>query len=123
MLLSQPLRVLLLGLLVAVPSLALAQAVSPKEIQETWVGKSLQGATGAGRSFTMKMQADGVITISGDAANDTGTWRLSDDGYCTTWKTIRAGTERCFTVRKLGNGEIRVNNPDGSVSGFISRIE
>lgn len=121
--LLNPRLCLLLGMLLAAPSLAMAQAVSPKEIQDTWVGKSLQGATSAGRSFTLKFQADGVITISGDAANDTGTWRLSDDGYCTIWKTIRAGTERCFTVRKLGNGEIRVNNPDGSVSGFISRIE
>ena len=119
---SQGLRVFL-GVLLTVPTMAMGQAVGPKEIQDTWVGKSLQGATAAGRSFTRKLQADGVITISGDAANDTGTWRLSDDGYCTIWKTIRAGTERCFTVRKLGNGEIRVNNPDGSVSGFISRIE
>lgn len=105
------------------PGAASAQAVTPKEIQETWVGKTLIATVANGRSFTMRFNADATIAISGEAANDTGTWRLSDDGYCTTWKTIRAGQERCYTVRRFGNGEIRVINPDGSNSGFISKVE
>lgn len=109
--------------LALVAPLASAQAVTPKEIQETWVGKTLNGMTGNNRSFSMVLGADGVITISGEAANDTGTWRLSDSGYCTTWKTIRAGQERCFTVLRLMSGEMRVINPDGSVSGHINRIQ
>jgi hypothetical protein len=115
-----------LGLLCAlslVPQLASAQAMTPKDIQETWVGKTLNGTTGNNRSFTMILGADGLLTISGEAANDTGTWRLSDSGYCTTWKTIRAGQERCFTVLRLMSGEMRVINPDGSVSGHINRIQ
>jgi hypothetical protein len=108
---------------VLVPGLAAAQAITPKEIQETWVGRSLPGSVANGRGFVIAFKADGTITITGEAANDSGTWRLSDDGYCVTWKTIRAGTERCFTARRLISGEIRILNPDGSVSGFLNRIE
>ena len=105
------------------PLLAYAQSVTPKEIQDTWVGKTITTSTGTGRTFTMKFVADGSISIAGDAFADTGTWRLSSDGYCVTWKQIRAGTERCFTVTRFRNGEIKVSNPDGSASGYISKIE
>jgi hypothetical protein len=102
---------------------AWAGGFGPKEVQDQWVGKTLSGTTGNGRSFTLKFNADGTIEISGEAATDTGTWRLSDTGYCATWKKIRAGAERCFTMVPYGNGEVRVNNPDGSVSGYIAKVE
>lgn len=110
-------------ILLAVPLGAFGQTFGPKEIQENWVGKTLFGKTGSGENFTMKLSPDGTIEISGDAANDTGTWRLSDTGYCTTWKKIRKGTERCFTALHYQNGDVRVNNPDGSVAGIISKVE
>lgn len=109
--------------LALLPPAAQAQAVSPEEIKSTWVGKPLSGTAGNGRSFILTFAADGTVTISGEAANDSGTWRLSDTGYCATWKVIRQGQERCFTARKLGNGEIRVINPDGSTSGHIAPIQ
>lgn len=114
---------ILLALSSLLPMAASAQAVSPKEIEESWVDKSLRGSTAAGRTFVMKLQRGGVISISGDAANDTGSWRLSESGYCTTWKTIRAGQERCFTARRAANGDITVYNPDGSTSGYISMVQ
>lgn len=119
----QALSVAAIAVLGVLPVIAFGQTLGPKEIQEAWVGKTLNGTTGAGRSFVMKFSPDGTIEISGDAANDTGTWRLSDNGYCATWKQIRAGTERCFTVLRYGNGEMRVNNPDGSVAAHVQKIE
>lgn len=109
--------------LAAAPIVAFGQTFGPKDIQEAWVGKTLTGATGAGRSFLMKFSPDGTIEISGDAANDTGTWRLTDSGYCATWKKIRAGAERCFTTVRQTNGEFKVSNPDGSVAALISKVE
>lgn len=116
-------RAVTLGLLACLPALACAQNLPPKEIEALWVGKTLQGTVPSGRGFSMALQLGGVVTIAGAAAQDTGTWRLSEEGYCVTWKTIRAGTERCFTVRRLGSGEMQVVNPDGSVSGTVARIE
>ena len=97
---------------------------SPQEIEKAWVGKTVVGtvATGptAGRMLEMRLRADGTAEVSG-AANDTGIWRLSEQGYCATWKKIRAGQERCFTVQRQGN-DWRVVNPDGSLNTTISQI-
>ena len=98
--------------------------VSPQEIEKAWVGKTVVGTVGtgptAGRMLEMRLHADGTAEVSG-AANDTGIWRLSEQGYCATWKKIRAGQERCFTVQRHGN-DWRVVNPDGSLNTTISQI-
>ncbi|MEO8305656.1 MAG: hypothetical protein ABI724_16210 [Betaproteobacteria bacterium] len=70
----------------------------------------------------MKLLADGTAQLSAGRTNDSGTWRLSDTGYCTTWKTIRAGQERCFSASKSGD-RITVLDPDGSVSGYFTEIK
>ena len=90
--------------------------VTGKEIQDNWVGKTLLGTTAKGAPVTMKLLADGTATLLVGSTNDSGAWRASENGYCTTWKTIRAGEERCFTTRRSGS-TVTVLNPDGSVSG------
>jgi hypothetical protein len=98
------------------------QTVTSKEIQDTWVGKALIGTTPKGAAATVILRADGTATVSSGSTNDSGTWRLSDMGYCTTWKTIRAGDERCFTAQRAGT-KVTVLNPDGSVSGYFTEIK
>ena len=98
--------------------------LSPQDIQAAWVGKTVVGIIGsgpsAGNSIEFKMNADGTAAVSG-AAVDTGTWRLSELGYCATWKKIRSGQERCFTVIRKGS-EQQVINPDGSVNTKLTQI-
>ena len=101
---------------VCVPAYAQEQQVTPKEIQETWVAKVLIGTTANGAPATLRLRPDGTASVAAGSTNDIGTWRLSDEGYCTTWKNIRAGQERCFTVRRVGT-RMTVFNPDGSVNG------
>ncbi len=98
------------------------QQVTPKEIEATWVGKTLVGTAASGAPVTMKLSADGAASISAGSTNDSGTWRLSESGYCTTWKTIRSGQERCFTARRSGT-KVAVLNPDGSLSGTFDEIK
>ena len=96
--------------------------VTGKEIQDNWVGKTLSGTTASGTAVTMKLLADGTATLSVGNTNDSGTWRASENGYCTTWKTIRAGQERCFTTRRSGS-KVTVLNPDGSANGQFHEIK
>ena len=96
-------------------------AITPKEIQDQWVGKTLVGTSANGGKVTLMLRSDGSAELSG-TANDSGTWRVSENGYCTTWKRIRAGQERCFTARRSGTNII-VLNPDGSVSGTFTDIQ
>lgn len=102
--------------------LAQEGTVSAKELQETWVGKELTGTTAAGAKASMRLEPDGKATISAGNTIDSGTWRISESGYCTTWKTIRAGQERCFTVVRTGS-TFKVMNPDGSLSGQFTAIK
>ena len=105
-------------------NVALAQdgPVSPKEIKDSWVGKDLLGTTAGGARTALRLEPDATASVSAGSTNDTGTWRLWENGYCTTWKTIRAGQERCFTVTRTGS-LFRVTNPDGSLGGFFNTIK
>ena len=93
--------------------------VPAREIGESWTGKTLSGSTAQGATASMQFQADGTAVLQAGRMRDTGSWRVSESGYCTTWKTVRAGEERCFTVRRAGN-RLTVLNPDGSVSGYFN---
>ena len=120
------LSVALLALALTSPhwNLALAQdgTVSAKEIQDTWVGKELIGTTASGARVFLRLEPDAKASVSAGNTNDTGTWRLAQNGYCTTWNSIRAGQERCFTVTRTGS-TFKVANPDGSLSGFFTSIK
>ena len=107
---------------VLIPAQAQEQPVTPKEIQDTWVGRTMVGTTASGAPATVRLQADGAASLAAGSTNDTGTWRLSEQGYCTTWNRIRAGQERCFTVRRIG-ATMSVFNPDGSLSGQFTEIK
>jgi len=96
--------------------------VTGKEIQDTWAGRTLLGTAANGAPVAMRLLADGTATISAGSTNDSGTWRTTVDGYCTTWKMIRAGHERCFTARRSGSN-VTVLNPDGTVSGQFHEIK
>ena len=110
----------LLVLLAAGAAHAQPAPVAPAEIRDQWAGRTLAGRTPTGAAVAMTFGADGKATLSG-AASDAGTWRVSDEGYCTTWLRIRAGQERCFTARRAG-GRIEVLNPDGSLSGTFDDL-
>ena len=107
---------------VLVPAYAQEQLVLPKEIQDTWVSRTLIGTTANGARATLRLQPDGTASLAAGSTSDTGSWRLSEQGYCTTWKNIRAGQERCFTVRRVG-AKMTVFNPDGSLSGQFTQNE
>ncbi len=104
------------------PAYAQEQPVTPKEIQDTWVTKTLIGTTANGAPVTLTLQPDGMASVAAGKTNDTGSWRLSEQGYCTTRKNIRSGQERCFTVRRAGT-KMTVFNPDGSVSGQFTEVK
>ena len=81
---------------------------------------TIQGGQLSGKTIEIHMKSDGTTDIGGAIA-DTGSWRLSDSGYCATWKKIRAGQERCFTVIRKG-AELHVFNPDGSINTVVTQI-
>jgi hypothetical protein len=90
---------------VVTPSLAAPPAgkLAPNDIQSTFfTGQPFTAATNTNVKFKMVFTADGKMTrapASGGGAKGEGTWKLSPDGFCTTWKG--AGSN-CFTVLSAG---------------------
>jgi hypothetical protein len=111
---------LLVGMLAGVQ--AQDVAVSAKEIQDTWVGKTMSGRLPNGGPVSMQFRPDGTGKLVVAAIPYPGTWRISDVGYCTSWLGIRAGQERCFTVKRSGTAFV-VINPDGTEGGRFTEIE
>jgi uncharacterized membrane protein len=116
-------RVIVIAALLAVPFAAQAQEtpLTPAEIKAAWVGKKVFARGANGSMLDLHMNADGSAAVAVGNFSDTGTWKLSDSGYCATWKRIREGKEACFTVVRRGN-TVYILNADKSVNGEVLRI-
>ena len=83
-------------------SAAPAARLSPAEIQSTFfTGQPFIAATPSKVRYKMTFSADGKMKrepTSGGTKGE-GTWKLSKDGFCTTWNGAKSN---CFTVVGAG---------------------
>ena len=82
---------------------AASNVLSPDDIKATFgTGKpfSAVSTSGVAYSFTFKSDGSALQVVKGKKKGTTGSWRVSDKGYCTTWGS---GREHCYTVEKNGN--------------------
>jgi len=82
-------------------------ALTPEEIQSTFFnGQPFTAATTSNVKFKMNFQADGKMTRlpagGGGGGKGEGTWKLSKEGFCTTWKNSKTN---CFIVVKAGDNK------------------
>jgi hypothetical protein len=84
-----------------------AAKLSPEQIQSTFFnGQPFTAATNSNVKFKMTFSADGKMKREpaggGGGARGEGTWKLSKEGFCTTWKSAGAN---CFTVVAAGDNK------------------
>jgi hypothetical protein len=83
-----------------------ATKLAPDAIQSTFFnGQPFTAATNSNVKFKMTFTADGKMTrasAGGGGGRGEGTWKLSKDGFCTTWKNAGAN---CFTVVSAGDNK------------------
>jgi hypothetical protein len=76
-----------------------ATKLTPKEIQTQFFdGKAFTAATTSGTKFKMTFTTDGKVSREPQdkaGAKGEGTWKLSKEGFCTTWKGSAAN---CYTI-------------------------
>src|ERR1043165_7358320 len=76
-----------------------ATKLTPKEIQtEFFDGKTFTAATTSGTKFKMTFTADGKVTREPQdkaGAKGEGSWKLSKEGFCTSW---REKSSTCYTL-------------------------
>lgn len=85
------------GVAVAAPKL------TPTEIKSTFFdGQAFTAATPSGTKFKMVFTADGKVVrepVAKAGAKGEGTWKLDQEGFCTTWKGQKPN---CFIVISAG---------------------
>ena len=90
---------------VAVTAPAFAAALAPNEIQATFFTGQPFTASATNIKYTMIFSADGKITrepIGSNGSKGEGTWKLTKDGFCTTWKGSKAN---CFRILTAGDNK------------------
>ena len=91
------------ALFLASTNLSVAATLSPKEIQgEFFNGQPFTSSTPSNTKFTIVFKADGKVTRKPQGTTGVGgegTWKLSKDGFCTTWKSSK---ENCYTLMTAG---------------------
>jgi hypothetical protein len=95
-----------LGMLLAAPALAAPAAkLAPADIQATFFnGQPFTASTPSNLKFKMIFTADGKMKRQpiGGGSKGEGTWKLSKDGFCSTWKGSK---DNCFTVVSAGDNQ------------------
>jgi len=82
-----------------------AAKLSPTDIQTTFFnGQPFTASTPSNLRFKMTFTADGKMKREpiGGGSRGEGTWKLSKDGFCTTWKGSK---DNCFTVVNAGTNQ------------------
>ena len=113
-------RALLVAGMVVVASItpALAAVLAPNEIQTTFfTGQPFTSSTPSNVKFKMVFTADGKMTrepVGKAGAKTEGTWKLSKDGYCSTWKG--STNANCYRVESSGENKWVVKKGSSSVA-------
>lgn len=99
---------LLAAVLLAHPTVALADDMSSREIESELVGRSIAWwEEGGWLSGQMLLLPDGRAEISVDRprpSGDVGRWSIRGGAICTAWGEVRGGREKCYYVRRGESG-------------------
>jgi hypothetical protein len=93
-----------------------AAKLAPNDIQTTFFnGQPFTAASPSGVKFKMTFTADGKMKRQpiGTGKKGEGTWKLSSDGFCRTWKGAK---EECFTVVTAGTNKWSILHGSGVVA-------
>jgi hypothetical protein len=85
---------------------AAAEKLAPSDIQSTFFnGQPFTASTLSNVKFKMTFTADGKMKRQplGTGPKGEGTWKLSKDGFCTTWSGSTMAN--CFTLVSAGDNK------------------
>jgi hypothetical protein len=93
-------------LCMAAAAFAAAAKLAPNDIQTNFfTGQPFTASTPSGIKYTMVFTPDGKMTrepVGTSGAKSDGTWKLSADGFCTSWKNAKAN---CYTLVDSGKNK------------------
>jgi hypothetical protein len=107
----------ILVVLLTATGVAAADKMSPADIQTTFFnGQSFTASTTSNLKFKMTFNADGKMKRQpiGTGAKGEGNWKLTKDGFCTTWNG--STLSNCFTVVSAGDNKWSVMKGSSAVA-------
>ena len=96
---------------------ALAATLAPNEIQSTFFNGQPFTAAATNIKYKMIFSADGKMTrepIGSGGSKGEGTWKLSKDGFCSTWKGSTAAN--CYKIVTAGDNKWSVMKGKSAVA-------
>ena len=84
---------------------ALAAVLAPNEIQATFFTGQPFTASATNIKFKMVFTADGKMTrepVGKAGPKSEGTWKLTKEGFCTTWQGSKAN---CYRIATAGDNK------------------
>src|SRR5262249_52538517 len=87
--------------IVAITPPAFAAALTPNEIQTTFLPGHPSTATAQNIKYKMIFSAEGKMSgepIGAGGSKSEGTWKLTKEGFCSTWKGSKANCYRVLTA-------------------------
>jgi hypothetical protein len=94
------------------PTFQLGPRLNAPQIAAEMVGNTGTGPrTATNALYSMYVAPDGTLASRIYQRTDTGTWRITGDGFfCTTWQVDFDGKEVCHDVHKVG-AVIQLHSP------------
>ncbi len=111
---------IIVGCLPTLQAAAATTALSPDAIKATFGnGVPFSSTSPSGARYTLTLKPDGTAARAPkqSKAPTPGKWRLSKDGYCSTWSS---GKENCFTIQQNGT-KYSVLDSHGKLAAVWSR--
>ena len=103
---------------IALAAPAAAPRLAPNDIKSTFfTGEAFTASTPTNIKYKMVFMPDGKVTrepLGKSGVKGEGTWKLSQDGFCTTWKGSKPG---CFRI--IPNGENKWSVMKGTVLAAV----
>jgi hypothetical protein len=97
---------------------AAAQSLTGAEVMALFADKILTAVLPNGSTAELRLARDGTAAATG-AVTDQGRWWPIESGYCSQWRTLSEGQERCFSVMRRADGAFDIVNPAGAVTSTI----
>jgi hypothetical protein len=91
--------------IVAITAPAFAAALTPNEIKETFFTGQPFTASATNIKYKMIFSADGKMSrepIGTGGSKSEGTWKLTKEGFCSTWK---GSTANCYRILTAGDNK------------------
>ena len=89
------------------------------ELEELFYADRVVEFSSPSGSATVTYHPDGRQEIEWNSGKDSGTFRIENEEFCSTWSRLRNGLESCSRVYRIDLKEYEFISPDGTFAASM----